>query len=119
MKKRKINISYIAGLFDGEGCITTSHIMKYNPVMKKRYLCKTIRMELCNTDFGLVNSCHKFFKEGKIYDLKPRKKGYKPQKRWQLTHQQAYRVLKKLLPYLNHEDKINKAQQVIKHYEVE
>ena len=54
MKNKKANISYIAGLFDGEGCITTSKIMKYNPTMKKRYPCTTIRMELCNTDFGLV-----------------------------------------------------------------
>ena len=37
-RKKKVNINYIAGLFDGEGCITTSQIMKYNPmIMKKRY----------------------------------------------------------------------------------
>ena len=120
LKPRKINLSYIAGLFDGEGCITTSNVMKYNPVMKKRYLCKTSRMELCNTDFGLVNLCYDFFKEGHICDIKPRKIKHgmsKPQKRWQLTHQQVYRVLKKLLPYLHNKDKIMKGTKIIKHYE--
>ena len=119
MKQRKINLSYIAGLFDGEGCITTSHIMKYNPIMRKRYPCKTIRMELCNTDFDLVRSCLRFFKEGRIFNIKPRKRGYKPQLRWQLSHRQAHRVLKKMLPYLHNKDKIKKGKEVLKHYEVE
>ena len=104
MNKRKINLSYIAGLFDGEGCITTSKVMKYNPTMKKSYLCNAIRMELCNTDFGLVDICYQFFKA---------------QQRWQLTHRQAYRVLKKLLPYLNNKDKIEKGEKIINYYEVE
>ena len=122
MKKRKVNINYIAGLFDGEGCITTSQVMKYNPTMKKRYPCTTIRMELCNTDFKLVYLCYNFFKTGRLYDIKPRKIKHgmsKPQKRWQLGHRQAYQVLKKLLPYLHNKDKIMKAKQVIKHYEME
>ena len=92
--KKKVNLSYIAGLFDGEGCITTSKIMKYNPMMKKRYPCT-----------------------GHVCDIAPRKKGYKPQKRWQLTHRQVYRVLKKLLPYLRNKDKIKKAKLVMKYYE--
>ena len=115
--KKKVNLSYIAGLFDGEGCITTSKIMKYNPIMDKRYPCTAIRMELSNTDFGLVNLCKAYFREGHVCDIAPRKKGYKPQKRWQLTHRQVYRVLKKLLPYLRNKDKIKKAKLVMKYYE--
>ena len=120
-RKKKVNISYIAGLFDGEGCITTSKIMKYNYTMKKRYPCTTIRMELTNTDFGLVNDCYKFFKEGHICDIKPRLtvigNKTKPQKRWQLTHRQVEKVLKKLLPYLRNKDKILKGREVLKYYE--
>jgi len=119
-RKKKVNISYIAGLFDGEGCITTSKIMKYNYTMKKRYPCTTIRMELTNTDFGLVNDCYKFFKEGHICDIKPRLtvigNKTKPQKRWQLTHRQVEKVLKKLLPYLRNKDKILKGREVLKYY---
>ena len=93
-RKKKVNISYIAGLFDGEGCITTSKIMKYNPTMNKRCSCTTIRMELTNTDFGLVQDCYKFFgKIGHVCDIKPRLtvigNKSKPQKRWQLTHRQV------------------------------
>tara|TARA_R100001530_G_scaffold127_1_gene249 strand:+ start:31 stop:399 length:369 start_codon:yes stop_codon:yes gene_type:complete len=117
MKNKKANISYIAGLFDGEGCITTSKIMKYNPTMKKRYPCTTIRMELCNTDFGLVKLCQAYFQEGNMYNIKPRKKGYKPQLRWQLSHRQVERVLKKLLPYLHNKEKIKKAKEVLRHYD--
>ena len=120
-RKKKVNISYIAGLFDGEGCITTSKIAKYNYTMKKRYPCTTIRMELTNTDFGLVNDCYKFFgKIGHICDIKPRLtvigNKSKPQKRWQLTHRQVEKVLKKLLPYLRNKDKIKKGREVLKHY---
>ena len=120
-RKKKVNISYIAGLFDGEGCITTSKIMKYNPTMNKRYSCTTIRMELTNTDFGLVQDCYKFFgKIGHICDIKPRLtvigNKSKPQKRWQLTHRQVEKVLKKLLPYLRNKDKVKKGKWVLKHY---
>lgn len=119
-RKKKVNISYIAGLFDGEGCITTSQIMKYNPTMKKKYPCTSIRMEIANTDFGLVNDCYKFFKIGHICDIKPRLtvigNKSKPQKRWQLTHRQVEKVLKKLLPYLRNKDKIKKGREVLKHY---
>ncbi len=102
-------------MFDGEGCITTSKIDKYNYTMKKRYPCTTIRMELTNTDFGLVNDCYKFFgKIGHVCDIKPRLtvigNKSKPQKRWQLTHRQVEKVLKKLLPYLRNKDKIKKKQ---------
>ena len=120
-RKKKVSINYIAGLFDGEGCITTSQIMKYNPMMKKRYLCTTIRAEISNTDFGLIDDCYKFFgKIGHICNIKPRITAIgnktKPQKRWQLTHRQVEKVLKKLLPYLRNKDKIKKGTWVLRHY---
>jgi hypothetical protein len=114
------NLAYAGGLFDGEGCIVMGKTMKFNPVMKKYYNCTTIRMEVCNTDFGLIHWLYDFFKEGHIIDLPPRKVKHgmsKPQKRWQLTHQQAYRVLKKLLPYMKEQNKIGKAKKVINYYE--
>ena len=120
-KSRKIDIKYATGFFDGEGCITFSKIMKYNPMMKKRYLCTTIRAEISNTDFGLIDDCYKFFgKIGHICNIKPRITAIgnktKPQKRWQLTHRQVEKVLKKLLPYLRNKDKIKKGTWVLRHY---
>ena len=55
-----------------------------------------------------------------LYDqipkIKPRKKGYKPQLRWQLTHRQAHRVIKKLMPHLFNKDKIKKGKEVLNYY---
>ena len=78
-------------------------------------------MERTNTDFGLVQACYKFFRKiGHVCDIKPRLtvigNKSKPQKRWQLTHRQVEKVLKKLLPYLRNNDKIKKGREVLKHY---
>jgi len=113
---KKISLPYIAGFFDGEGCIVVKEYMKYNPVMKKRYLCKTIRMEVCNTDHDIINDIHNFFKLGKIYTLKKRKESYKEQIRWQLTHRQAEKVIRKILPYMREKNKINQALKVLEFY---
>ena len=116
-KSRKIDIRYIAGFFDGEGCITFSQSMKYNPMMKKRYPCTTIRMEASNTDFNIIKDIHNYFDIGHIINLKPRKKGYKRQLRWQLTHRQAEKVIRKLLPYMREKNKIKQATKVLDYYE--
>ena len=60
---------------------------------------------------------YKYFKTGHLIKIKPRKKGYKPQLRWQTTHRQSYQVLKKLIPYMIHKEKIKKAKEVFKFYE--
>lgn len=121
MRRAKVNKSYLAGLVDGEGYIGIGKCWKYNPKQKKKYWSTAIRMEVCNTDFGLVQDCYDFFKIGTIIDIKPRitAKGTttKPQKRWNLTHRQAYIVCKELLPYLRNKDKLAKAKAIIKHYE--
>ena len=114
---KKIDIKYIAGFFEGEGSICKYITYKYNPIMKKRYPCTTIRMEIVNTDFGIMKQIHKYFKTGHLIKIKPRKKGYKPQLHWQTTHRQSYQVLKKLIPYMIHKEKIKKAKEVFKFYE--
>jgi|TARA_R100001086_G_scaffold164372_1_gene88760 hypothetical protein len=113
---KKIKIEYIAGFFDGEGCITFSRVMKYNPMMKRRYPCTTIRMEATNTDFKIIKDVFGFFNTGHLITIKPRKKGYKKQLRWQLTHRQAQKVIKRLLPYMREKNKIKQAKKVLKYY---
>ena len=117
MAKSKINLAYAAGFFDGEGCITFSKIMKYNPMMKKRYLCTTIRMEATNTDFNIIKDIYNYFKIGHVINIKHRKKGYKKQLRWQLTHRQAEKVIKKMLPYMREKNKIRQGKRVLDYYE--
>ena len=40
----------------------------------------------------------------------------KPQLRWQLTHRQAHRVLKRIMPYMREKNKLAKAQEVMDYY---
>ena len=116
----KMSLSYLAGFFDGEGCITTAMTPKWNPKMKKHYDCYTIRMEVCNTDFKLIKDIHKFMKVGGIFKIKPRKTATgnmsKPQLRWQTGHRQSYEVLKKILPFMREKNKIKKAKEVLNYY---
>ena len=115
--EKKIDIRYIAGFFDGEGCITFSKIMKYNPMMKRRYPCTTIRMEATNTDFKIMKDIFNYFKIGHLIKIKPRKKGYKKQLRWQLTHRQAEKVIRRLLPHMRESNKTKKARKVLNYYD--
>jgi len=115
--KRK-DIIYTAGLFDGEGCIVITRGPKKNG-RGKIYNCVAIRMEICNTDLDLIKSIKKDWDEGHICKIPPRpvKHGMsKPQLRWQLTHRQAHRVLKRIMPYMREKNKLAKAQEVMDYY---
>ena len=114
---KKIDIKYIAGFFEGEGSICKYPTHKYNPIMKKRYPCTTIRVEIVNTDFSIIKKIYKYFNTGHLVKIKPRKKGYKPQLRWQTTHRQSYAILKKIAPYMYHKEKIKKAKEIFRFYE--
>ena len=114
---KDISLPYVAGFFDGEGCIPFSRIKKYNPMMKTSYPCTTIRMEATNTDFKIMRDVFGYFKIGHLIKIKPRKEGYKKQLRWQLTHRQAEKVIRRLLPYMREKNKIKQAKKVIKYYD--
>ena len=117
---KPMSLTYVGSFLDGEGCIVIGKTMKWNPRQKKRYPCTTIRMEVCNTDFSIIEDIYKFMDIGHIIDIKPRLKQNgqlgKPQKRWQTTHRQTYEVLKKLLPYMREKNKRIKAMEVIAFY---
>ena len=98
MANKKVDIKYIAGCFEGVGSICKYITHKYNTIMKRRYPCTTIRVEIVNTDFNIIKKIFKYFKTGHLVKIKPRKKGYKPQLRWQTTHRQSYNILKQLFP---------------------
>ena len=72
-----LDIAYIAGLFDGEGCVTYK---KYKE--KKRngvYNCWRINMEIAMTDQNVIELVHETLMVGTV---RPKKvpKGYKKQK---------------------------------------
>jgi hypothetical protein len=74
-------------------------------------------MEATNTDFKIMRDVFGYFKIGHLIKIKPRKEGYKKQLRWQLTHRQAEKVIRRLLPHMREKNKIKQAKKVIKYYD--
>ena len=117
------DISYIAGLFDGEGSI---HFKRGNE-KKKKHTGKGYRtsnslrlsMEITMTDESVLRWVHEVLGVGTL-NKKPRKglrkdgTKYLMQYRWRGTFRDAYYVCRLLWPYAH--TKLPKIQQVIDHY---
>ena len=109
--------AYIAGLFDGEGCVTckkkpTKRKDRKNKVYDQWY----IRCELAMTDKMTVEWLHKTLGFGwckeKKYNNKPK---YKKQRRWACCYRDALVFAKIVWPYA--QVKLHKLEQIIDHYE--
>jgi|TARA_R110001599_G_scaffold23960_1_gene87010 hypothetical protein len=96
----KLDISYIAGLFDVKG--TISHRKK------------VWKMEMSMADRNVIELVHETLMVGTV---KPKKvpTGMKPQWRWRCTFRDCLHVCKKLWPFAI--VKLHKIEQVIDHYE--
>ena len=109
--------AYIAGLFDGEGCVTYKQQMKKRGIDKKAYPTWNIRMEVNMTDKDVIQWVHETLEVG-TFGKKPPGKGQlgrKMQYRWRCTFRDALYVCKLLWPYAI--VKLHKIEQVIDHYE--
>ena len=115
--------AYIAGLFDGEGCVTYK---QYWDVKRKnrprRYKVWRIAMEMSMTDEPVIRWVHELVKCGtvrlNVKNKSPSSKPYyKDQWRWRCTHRDAYQIAKILWPYA--QVKLPKLEQIIDHYEPE
>ena len=114
----KLDIAYVAGIFDGEGSLTYK---KYKERRKKGnkvnyYDCWRIAMEVSMTDKNTIELIHETLMCGTV---RPKKvpKGMKPQWRWRCTFRDCLYVCKKLWPFAI--VKLHKIEQVIDHYEPE
>ena len=107
-------IAYLAGLFDGEGCVTYKQYLsskrKDRPI---RYLCWRIQLEIVMTDKNTVQWCCDNF--GGNLCLKPRKNIYKMQYRWRRGFKDAFKVAKQIIPFAV--TKKEKLEKIIKHYD--
>ena len=108
--------AYIAGLFDGEGCVTYKRQMKKRGD-KKVYLTWNIRMEINMTDKPSIKWVHETLGVGTFGEKPPGKGqlGKKMQYRWRCSHRDALYVTKLLWPYAI--VKLHKLEQIIDHYE--
>ena len=97
----KLDISYIAGLFDGKGSVSYK-----NKVWK-------IRMEISMPDKNVMELVHETLGCGTLHEKKVA--GKKKQWRWQCSHRDALYVCKLLWPHTI--VKLHKIEQIIDHYE--
>ena len=110
-------IAYIAGLFDGEGCVTCKkHPTKRKDRGGKVYNQWFIRCEISMTDKEVISWLHETLGFGwsaeKKYNNKPK---YKRQWRWSCGYRDALVFAKLMWPYA--QIKLNKLEQIIDHYE--
>ena len=109
-------ISYLAGLFDGEGSV---YVKQVTEKRKGKNPCKVwkIRMEMSMTDKNVMELFHETLGVG---TLKERKFNtvpahYKKQYRWTCSHRQALQVCKLFWPHSI--VKLQNIEKIIDHYE--
>ena len=121
---KESEISYLAGLFDGEGSI----YYKQGSEKKKKHKGKgyrisnswRINMEITMTDPMVINWVHQLVKCGTV-TKKPRKglrkdgTKYLMQYRWRCTFREAYFVCCLIYPYSI--TKLEKVKQILDHYQ--
>ena len=106
-------ISYIAGLFDGEGSVSYKQYMRKRKGAKKAYPTWQIRLEIAMTDKSVLQWVTEILGVGTMGPRKVRP-GRKKQWRWRCSHRDAYYVCLLIWPYAH--TKLPKIQQVIDHY---
>ena len=117
-------LAYIAGLFDGEGCVQFKKRMETKGRLKngkiKRSKSTIITLEMSMTDHPIIRWVHKILKVGAVnINIKNKSPSSKPhwkdQLRWRCTHRDALKVSKLIIPYARVIRK--KLQQIINHYD--
>jgi hypothetical protein len=111
---------YATAFIDAEGHIEFKTRLKKNG-RGKIYPCKSIRVEVTNTDFKPVEDLHNLFNCGFISYPKRRLKKNgelgKQQIKWNASHKDCYKVMQMILPFQKSEARIEVANQIINYYE--
>ena len=117
------DISYIAGLFDGEGSIyyakRKEKKKKHNGKGHRYSMSQRISMEITMTDENVIRWVHEVLAVGTV-NRKPRKglrkdgTKYLMQYKWRCTFRDAYYVCCMIWPWAH--TKLPKIQQIIEHY---
>ena len=113
----KLDIAYIAGLFDGEGNVSYKKYPKKRKGSKKDYMTWNIRLEISMTDKDVIELVHETLMCGSVAKKPPSKgqMGRKMQYRWRCSHRDALHVCKLLWPHTV--VKLHQIEQIIDHYE--
>ena len=111
------NVAYIAGLFDGEGCVSYKQYMRKRSHNKKAYPTCQIRLEMAMTDKSILIWVCEVLGVGTVTEKKYKTAytvGWKKQWRWRCSHRDAYYVSCLLFPYAH--IKLAGIQKIISHY---
>ena len=111
----KLEIPYIAGLFDANGTVAYKKYPKKRKGIKKDYMTWNIRLELSMADKDVIDLVHETLMVGTVHE-KPPGKGQlgKMQYRWRCGYRDALHVCKLFWPYAT--VKLHKIEQIIDHY---
>lgn len=114
------DVAYIAGLFDGEGCVSYKQYMRKRPHNKKAYPTWQIRLEIAMTDKSILIWVNEMLGVGTVGEKRYKTKytkGWKKQWRWRCSHRDAFKVCCLLFPYAH--VKLGEIQKIIQHYSEE
>ena len=109
--------AYIAGLFDGEGCVSYKQYMRQRPHNKKPYPTWQIKLEIAMTEKSILVWLCEVLGVGTVTEKKYKTKyalGWKKQWRWRCSHRDAFMVCCLMFPYAH--IKLGKIQKIIDHY---
>ena len=111
------DIAYIAGLFDGEGCVSYKQYMQKRKGRKKAYPFWQIRLEIAMTEKSILVWLCEVLGVGTVTEKRYKTKytlGWKKQWRWRCSHRDAFKVCCLIFPYAH--IKLTKIQKIIQHY---
>ena len=107
---------YLAGLFDGEGCVTYSNKPVLRKGKKRAYPFWNIRLEIAMTHKETIQYALDTFGCGHMNFRARRTHQTMDQWRWRCSHRDALHCAKRLVPYSI--TKKQKLESIIKHYEI-
>ena len=111
------DIAYIAGLFDGEGCVSYKQYMRKRPHNPKAYPTWQIKLEIAMTEKSILVWLCEVLGVGTVTEKRYKTKytlGWKKQWRWRCSHRDAFKVCCLIFPYAH--IKLDKIQKIIQHY---
>ena len=109
--------AYIAGLFDGEVCVSYKQYKRKRPHNKKAYPTWQIRLEIAKTDQSVLRWIHEVLGVGTVTEKRYRTKytvGWKKQWRWRCSHRDSFYVCRLIFPFTH--VKMEGVQKILQHY---
>lgn len=94
-----VDSAYLAGIIDGEGCITIG-MRSPNPAAREKSFNIVYNLRVEMTDEKLIRWIHEATGCGNVYHNKSKKAGHKETWLWTATSRQAAEILAKVRPFL-------------------